>query len=86
LEHVPHYWNEDKIKERCEEYGNILNVDLFQISKNMKSETFSFVEFSSSKSTLACVEGINNARIVDGSLKVSYVLFSRDLHLVLQTC
>ncbi|GJN20365.1 hypothetical protein PR202_gb07735 [Eleusine coracana subsp. coracana] len=81
LEHVPPSWNEEKIKECCEEYGKIVNVDLFQISTNMKSETFSFVEFSSSNSALACVEGINNAKIVDGSIKVSSALFSLPLHL-----
>ncbi|KAK3153504.1 hypothetical protein QOZ80_2BG0175070 [Eleusine coracana subsp. coracana] len=74
LEHVPPSWNEEKIKECCEEYGKIVNVDLFQISTNMKSETFSFVEFSSSNSALACVEGINNAKIVDGSIKLSACL------------
>jgi hypothetical protein len=42
----------------------------------MDIETFSFVEFSSSKSALACVEGINNVNIVDGGFKVSYILFS----------
>ncbi|CAN6311487.1 unnamed protein product [Urochloa humidicola] len=74
LEHVPLSWDEDKIKECCQRYGNILNVDLFQISKNVESETFSFVEFSSSKSALTCVEGINNANIVDGGLKLSACL------------
>lgn len=52
-----------------------MKVDLFQISKNMESETFSFVEFSSSKSALACVEGINNANIVEEGFKVSYPVF-----------
>ncbi|CAN6288461.1 unnamed protein product [Urochloa humidicola] len=74
LEHVPLSWDEDKIKECCQRYGNILKVDLFQISKNMENETFSFVEFSSSKSALACVEGINNVNIVDGGLKLSACL------------
>ncbi|RLN42199.1 nucleolin-like [Panicum miliaceum] len=60
LEHVRLSWDEDKIKECCQQYGKILKVDLLQISKNMDIETFSFVEFSSSKSALACVEGINN--------------------------
>nr|CAB3494906.1 unnamed protein product [Digitaria exilis] len=70
LEHVPLSWDEDKIKERCQQYGKIMKVELFQISKNMESETFSFVEFSSSKSALACVEGINNANIVEEGFKV----------------
>ncbi|KAF8760443.1 hypothetical protein HU200_010179 [Digitaria exilis] len=74
LEHVPLSWDEDKIKERCQQYGKIMKVDLFQISKNMESETFSFVEFSSSKSALACVERINKANIVDEGFKLSACL------------
>ncbi|TKV94293.1 hypothetical protein SEVIR_9G284500v4 [Setaria viridis] len=74
LEYVPLSWDEDKVKECCQQYGKILKVDLFQISKNMESETFSFVEFSSSKSALACVEGINNTKIVDGGFKLSACL------------
>ncbi|CAL4932956.1 unnamed protein product [Urochloa decumbens] len=74
LEHVPLSWDEDKIKGCCQQYGTIMKVELFQISKNMESETFSFVEFSSSKSALACVEGINNAKIVDGGFKLSACL------------
>ncbi|TVU31191.1 hypothetical protein EJB05_22869, partial [Eragrostis curvula] len=74
LEHVPLSWNEDKVKECCEGYGKILKIDLFQISKNMKSEMFSFVEFVSSKNALACVEGINDANIVDGAFKLSACL------------
>ncbi|XP_062200705.1 heterogeneous nuclear ribonucleoprotein Q-like isoform X3 [Phragmites australis] len=71
LEHVPLSWDEGKIKECCEGYGNIQNVNLFQISNNTEKNFFSFVEFSSSKSALACVEGINSAKIVDGGFKLS---------------
>lgn len=74
LECIPLSWDEDKIKECCQQYGKILKVDLLQISKNIKIETFSFVEFSSSMSALACVEGINNANIVDGGFKLSACL------------
>jgi len=79
---VPFSWDEDKIKECCQQYGNILKVDLLQISKNMEIETFSFVELTSSKSALACVEGINNANVVDGGFKVSYIMFSYALQLL----
>lgn len=70
LEHVPLSWDENKVKEYCEEYGEILKADVFQISKNMENETISFVEFSSRKGALACVTGINKANIVDGSFKL----------------
>ncbi|XP_021302684.1 nucleolin-like isoform X3 [Sorghum bicolor] len=70
LEHVPVSWDENKIKEYCEEYGEILKVDLFQILKNLEKETISFVEFSSSTGALACVAGINKSKIVDGSFKL----------------
>ncbi|KAL6643135.1 hypothetical protein ACP70R_021316 [Stipagrostis hirtigluma subsp. patula] len=68
LEHVPLSWDERKIKKCCEGYGQIQDVTLFHISKN---KIFSFVAFSSSKSALACVEGINSAKIVDGGFKLS---------------
>jgi hypothetical protein len=48
----------------------------------LENETISFVEFSSSKRALACVAGINKAKIVDGSFKV-YVLFSQTFSVVL---
>ncbi|KAG8088168.1 hypothetical protein GUJ93_ZPchr0010g9456 [Zizania palustris] len=66
LEHVPCSWNEKDIEECCQGYGKIQNVRLLR----SKKKYYSFVEFSSRKSALACVEGINNAGISDGDVKL----------------
>ncbi|PWA91052.1 Nucleotide-binding, alpha-beta plait [Artemisia annua] len=56
-------WNEEKVKEICEKYGEIVKIDL-HISSKPKHKDFGFVTFSSPKSAQACVEGINTAGIV----------------------
>ncbi|GJW28068.1 nucleotide-binding alpha-beta plait domain-containing protein [Tanacetum coccineum] len=56
-------WNEEKVKEICEKYGEIVKIDLHMSSKP-KHKDFGFVTFSSHKSALACVEGINTTGIV----------------------
>uniref|UniRef100_A0A0E0M5U3 RRM domain-containing protein n=1 Tax=Oryza punctata TaxID=4537 RepID=A0A0E0M5U3_ORYPU len=67
LEHFPHSWDERNIEECCEGYGNIQKVHILR----SKKKVFSFVEFSSRKSAVACVEGINNAEINDGEVKLA---------------
>ncbi|KQJ96342.1 nucleolin isoform X1 [Brachypodium distachyon] len=59
LEHVPLSWDKSKIEECCEAYGEIHEVRLVKKSR----KKISFVEFSSRMSALACVEGINSAKI-----------------------
>uniref|UniRef100_A0A0D9XI41 RRM domain-containing protein n=1 Tax=Leersia perrieri TaxID=77586 RepID=A0A0D9XI41_9ORYZ len=67
LEHFPCSWDESRIKECCKGYGSIQNVRIMR----SKKKVFSFVEFSSRKSALACIEGINNAEISDGEVKLA---------------
>ncbi|KAF0929990.1 hypothetical protein E2562_027182, partial [Oryza meyeriana var. granulata] len=67
LEHFPSCWDERNIEECCEGYGNVQKVHILQ----SKKKVFSFVEFSSRKSALACIEGINNAEINDGEVKLA---------------
>ncbi|KAL5226183.1 hypothetical protein ABZP36_012822 [Zizania latifolia] len=67
LEHVPRSWNENDIEECCQGYGKIQNVRILW----SKKKVYSFVEFSYRNSALACVEGINNAEISDGDVKLS---------------
>uniref|UniRef100_A0A3B6TGD9 RRM domain-containing protein n=2 Tax=Triticum aestivum TaxID=4565 RepID=A0A3B6TGD9_WHEAT len=66
LEHVPLSWDKGKVKECCKAYGVILDVHILKKSKTKTS----FVEFSSRKSALACVEGINSANI-GGEVKLA---------------
>jgi hypothetical protein len=65
LEHVPLSWNKGNIEECCKSYGEIQEVRLLKKSK----KKIAFVEFSFRKSALACVEGINSAKI-GGEVKV----------------
>ncbi|XP_020686663.2 heterogeneous nuclear ribonucleoprotein Q isoform X2 [Dendrobium catenatum] len=70
LDGIPLSWDEEKVKEICEEYGQIERVQLSRNFSSRKRKDFGFVEFSSRESALACVEGINKAQIVDGKAKV----------------
>ncbi|VAI84676.1 unnamed protein product [Triticum turgidum subsp. durum] len=66
LEHVPLSWDKGKVKECCKAYGVIQDVHTLKKSKTKTS----FVEFSSRKSALACVEGINSANF-GGEVKLA---------------
>ncbi|KAK1627159.1 hypothetical protein QYE76_001474 [Lolium multiflorum] len=78
LEHVPLSWNEGNIEECCKSYGEIQEVRLLKKSK----KKIAFVEFSFRKSALACVEGINSAKI-GGEVKLvaSLARPRREIHL-----
>uniref|UniRef100_A0A0E0J882 RRM domain-containing protein n=1 Tax=Oryza nivara TaxID=4536 RepID=A0A0E0J882_ORYNI len=67
LEHFPRSWDERNIEECCEGYGNIQKVNILR----SKKKVVSFVEFSSRKSALACVEGISKAKINDREVKLA---------------
>ncbi|KAK1627124.1 hypothetical protein QYE76_001439 [Lolium multiflorum] len=78
LEHVPLSWNKGNIEECCKSYGEIQEVRLLKKSK----KKIAFVEFSFRKSALACVEGINSAKI-GGEVKLvaSLARPRREIHL-----
>ncbi|KAF8413045.1 hypothetical protein HHK36_001019 [Tetracentron sinense] len=69
LEGLTDSWDEERVKEFCKQYGEIENV---QLSRNLvtKRNDFAFVAFTSRESAVACVEGINNAQIGEGDIKV----------------
>uniref|UniRef100_A0ACD5Y707 Uncharacterized protein n=1 Tax=Avena sativa TaxID=4498 RepID=A0ACD5Y707_AVESA len=78
LEHVPLSWDEGNIEECCKSYGEIQEVRILKKSK----KKIAFVEFSFRKSALACVEGINSAKI-GGEVKLAASLARprRQIHL-----
>uniref|UniRef100_A0ACD5YJA1 Uncharacterized protein n=1 Tax=Avena sativa TaxID=4498 RepID=A0ACD5YJA1_AVESA len=78
LEHIPLSWDEGNIEECCKSYGEIQEVRILKKSK----KKISFVEFSFRKSALACVEGINSAKI-GGEVKLTASLARprRQIHL-----
>lgn len=63
-------WNEGKLIENFKQYGEVVTVKL---SRNLgtRRKDYGFVTFSSRESALACVEGINSARIGEGDVKVT---------------
>ncbi|XP_059666991.1 uncharacterized protein LOC132312588 isoform X2 [Cornus florida] len=67
-------WNEEKLKEICKKYGEIVKVKLSRSlstkRKDFKRKDFGFIAFTSQESALACVEGINNDCIGEGEVKV----------------
>ncbi|TVU25563.1 hypothetical protein EJB05_28064, partial [Eragrostis curvula] len=70
LEHIPLSWDEEKIEECCKEYGVIKKIALFHKLLRSKKKDISFVEFCLRDNALACVQGINEAKIGDGKVKV----------------
>ncbi|KAJ9553158.1 hypothetical protein OSB04_017203 [Centaurea solstitialis] len=63
-------WNEKKLKEICEKYGEIDKVKLC-LGTRLKPKDFGFVTFTSHESVLACVEGINKADLGEVKIKAS---------------
>lgn len=55
-------WNVKKLKELCKQYGEIINVWLPR-NFGAKHKDFGFIAFSSHKSAVACVEGINKTQL-----------------------
>ncbi|KAK9063246.1 hypothetical protein SSX86_017116 [Deinandra increscens subsp. villosa] len=68
LEGITKDWNEEKVKDICKKYGEIVNINLCPGKRN-KRKDFGFVTFNSSESALACVEGINSTDI-EGEAKI----------------
>ncbi|CAI9295734.1 unnamed protein product [Lactuca saligna] len=68
LEGVTKDWSEEKVKEICKKYGEILRVDIC-LNPRTKHKDFGFITFASNENALACVEGINNAGI-GGEVKI----------------
>ncbi|XP_042752819.1 uncharacterized protein LOC111904032 isoform X2 [Lactuca sativa] len=68
LEGLTKDWSEEKVKEICKKYGEILRVDIC-LNPRTKHKDFGFITFASNEHALACVEGINNADI-GGEVKI----------------
>ncbi|KAM7494592.1 hypothetical protein LguiB_029201 [Lonicera macranthoides] len=62
-------WDEEKLKEICKQYGEITEIKLLQ-GLGKKRKDVVFVTFASRESALACIEGINNAQIGQGKVKL----------------
>jgi len=67
-------WTEEKLKEICKQFGEIVEIKLAQNLGNTRRKDFGFVTFASRESAQACVEGINDAHI-GGKVKVVKLFF-----------
>ncbi|CAL9137773.1 unnamed protein product [Musa acuminata var. zebrina] len=69
IESIPDFWDGKKIKEICQQYGEVEKVQLFKKSTT-KKKNFAFVEFTSRESAVACMEGVNSAQNGEGEVKI----------------
>eukprot|EP00268_Persea_americana_P014567 TRINITY_DN1649_c0_g1_i5.p1 TRINITY_DN1649_c0_g1~~TRINITY_DN1649_c0_g1_i5.p1 ORF type:complete len:893 (-),score=253.86 TRINITY_DN1649_c0_g1_i5:288-2966(-) len=70
VEGLPESWDEQKVLEHCQQYGEVEKVQLSRYFTNARRRDFGFVAFISRESAIACVEGINSAQLGDGEIKV----------------
>lgn len=69
IEDLPDSWDEKKIREICQHYGEIEKVQMFRKSGTKKKD-FAFVKFTSRESALACVEGMNSGQLGECDVNV----------------
>ncbi|PIA49986.1 hypothetical protein AQUCO_01300611v1 [Aquilegia coerulea] len=63
-------WSEEKLKQMCEQYGQVEKVQLSRDLVTVKRKDFGFVSFTSRENALACMRAINNSQIGEGDVKV----------------
>ncbi|KAL7192976.1 hypothetical protein ACSBR2_024729 [Camellia fascicularis] len=63
---TPH-WNEDQVREKLKGYGEIVSIMLARNMSTAKRKDFGFVDFTTHEAAVACVEGINDTDMGDGS-------------------
>ncbi|PSS00493.1 Heterogeneous nuclear ribonucleoprotein like [Actinidia chinensis var. chinensis] len=66
---LPPHWDEDKVREQFQIYGEIVRIMLARNMSTAKRRDFGFVDFTAHEAAVACVEGINNADFGDGNSK-----------------
>ncbi|XP_012065538.1 nucleolin [Jatropha curcas] len=69
LDGLPPFWDEDRVREHLQGYGEIVRVVLARNMSTAKRKDFGFVDFSSHEAAVACIERINNTEVGDGNSK-----------------
>ncbi|PPR99331.1 hypothetical protein GOBAR_AA21340 [Gossypium barbadense] len=69
LDSLPPHWDEDRVREKLKGYGEIVRIVLARNMSTAKRKDFGFVDFSTHKAATACVDGVNNTQLGDGSSK-----------------
>lgn len=67
---LPPHWDEDRVREKFKQFGEIARVMLARNMSTAKRKDFGFVDFTTHGAAVACVEGINNTEFNDGNSKV----------------
>ncbi|KAJ8764532.1 hypothetical protein K2173_006272 [Erythroxylum novogranatense] len=70
LDGLPPHWDEDRVRELLQGFGEIVRVVLARNMSTAKRKDFGFVDFSSHESAVVCIEGINNKELDDGNSKI----------------
>ncbi|XWS45526.1 hypothetical protein CRYUN_Cryun15aG0144100 [Craigia yunnanensis] len=69
LDSLPPHWDEDRVREKLKDYGEIVRIVLARNMSTAKRKDFGFVDFSTHKAATACVDGMNNAQLDGGNSK-----------------
>ncbi|KAF5190961.1 Heterogeneous nuclear ribonucleoprotein q [Thalictrum thalictroides] len=67
-------WSEEKLKQMCEQYGQVEKVQLSRDLVTVKRKDIGFVSFTSRENALACMRAINNSQMGEGDIKVKVEL------------
>ncbi|OMO98053.1 hypothetical protein COLO4_14173 [Corchorus olitorius] len=68
IEGIPKFWNAQKLKVICEQYGETKKVRIFRNFGN-KGRDFGFISFTTRESAVACVKRMNEVQF-GGGIKV----------------
>ncbi|KAH7441321.1 hypothetical protein KP509_03G033700 [Ceratopteris richardii] len=67
---VPESWDEPKVKEHFEKFGEIERIVLGKNSFKSKRNDYAFVNYVTREAAVACVEAFKDGELVDGDAKI----------------
>lgn len=70
IDGVPSSWDESKVKEHFEKFGQIERIVLAKNNPKTKRNDYAFVNYGTREAAVACVEAYKNGELVDGDNKV----------------
>lgn len=66
---LPPHWDEDRVREKFKQFGEIARVMLARNMSTAKRKDFGFVDFTVHRAAVACVDSINKTEFSDGNSK-----------------
>ncbi|KAL6997862.1 hypothetical protein U1Q18_007987 [Sarracenia purpurea var. burkii] len=70
-EYLPSSWDEEKVKDYFNKFGEIENVVLAKNLRSSRRKDFAFVNYTSREAALACIEAFNRESLNEESSKVN---------------